>query len=73
MLLLNSQWASVSYPARDGDTFMAFARGARPAYDSNGARIIFFHPEKAYQYAYMLETDTWHKIASGIDGATVLN
>lgn len=74
--LLYSPWVTLMSPAEDGDTFMAFMREATPAYDNNGARILFFHPTKMYQYVYMLETQSWHKTylaPLGVDGVTVLN
>jgi hypothetical protein len=72
-MLLSSPWASILGPTIDEATFMGFMSAATPAYDHNGARLLFFHPTKTWQYAYMLETQTWHKVASGISDAKILN
>lgn len=63
--LLGTEWAHLLPTVRAGETLMGFMTGARVAYDSNGARLIFFNPDAQqypYQYVYMLETETWHKL-----------
>lgn len=57
-----STWSNLVPATIDTSTFMGFMTGAKPAYDHNGARLIFFNPSKTYQYVYMMETKTWHKI-----------
>ena len=72
-MLLSSEWQGILGPTNDGDPFMAFMASARPAYDNNGARLIFFAPAKQYQYVYMLETQTWHKAYTSIANPVILN
>ena len=69
----SSDWSNLLGAATAGETLMQFMGSAQPAYDHNGRRLIFFNPEKAYQYVYMLDTQSWHKIVSGITGGTILN
>lgn len=71
--LLNSDWQGILGQTNDGDPFMDFMESAQPAYDNNGARLIFFSPRKQYQYVYMLETQTWHKVYTGIQHPLILN
>lgn len=72
-LIQRSQWAPIVDAIGGGEPFMAFMRNAKAAYDSNGARLIFFNPEKMYQYVYMMETQTWHKILTGVTSPKILN
>ena len=60
--LATTQWADIVTAANDSAPFMAFMRTAKPAYDYTGRRIIWFRDDKAYQYVYMLQTQTWHKL-----------
>lgn len=71
--LRTSPWQGILGPTIDGDTFMEFMESARPAYDSNGSRFIFFNASKQYQYVYALETRTWHKIYSSVSGGRIIN
>jgi len=52
---------------------MWFMENAHPAYDHSGARLLFFNPTLDWQYEYRFQTQTWHKILSGVTGATILN
>lgn len=61
-ILVQSLWGTVRGSAFANETLMAFMKGATPAYDSKGGRIIFFRSGKTYAYEYRLETKTWHKI-----------
>lgn len=72
-LILHSPQSSLLYALSDSSPFMAFMRTAKVAYDSKGARFIFFSSQKAFQYVYKLDTQTWHKMATGIQGPTILN
>lgn len=72
-LIGGSPLAALVPSIMDGETFMGFMDNAKIAYDHTGARLIFFNPEKVYQYVYMLETQTWHKIFTGITNPTILN
>ena len=72
-IVATSPWSALVAPASDTATFMAFMKAARPAYDHSGARLLFFNPNKTFQYVYMLETQTWHKVSNGVSGVSVLN
>lgn len=72
-LIGGSPLAELVQSIMDGETFMGFMDNAKIAYDHTGARLIFFNPEKVYQYVYMLDTQTWHKIFTGITNPTILN
>lgn len=72
-LIEETDWGIIMGSTVADETFMGFMRNAEVAYDSNAARLIFFHPQKAYQYVYMLQTETWHKIHSGLTNPTILN
>lgn len=72
-LIQRSQWAPIVDAIGGGEPFMAFMRNAKAAYDSNGARLIFFNPDRMYQYVYMMETQTWHKILTGVTSPKILN
>lgn len=77
-LLGESEWASVmdaipNSTETDIETFMEFVSAAKPAYDSAGRRIIFFRPQRNYQYVYMLNTATWHKAYQNVTPYKVLN
>lgn len=71
-LLSQSEWADL-VGSIEGEPIMAFMRNARAAYDSKGARLVFFNPTKNYQYVYMLDTQTWHKTSTGVVLPTILN
>ena len=45
----------------DGTPFMAFMKDAEIGYDYQGKRLVCFNKNKAYQYVYKLDTQTWHK------------
>ena len=57
----------------DATPFMAFMKKASIAYDYSGQRLICIAPDEKYQYIYKLDTQTWHKVAHGIDFKAVLN
>ena len=64
---------SIFNPAMDTTLFMTFMANAKIAYDSKGARFIFFNKTLQYQYVYMLETQTWHKYYDQIANPYILN
>ena len=72
-ILDGTGWSGLLNAASAGETLMGFMDGASPAYDHSGARLIFFKPGKSYQYVYMLETQSWHKMETGIDAGRILN
>jgi len=72
-LVNNATWQPLLGATIDSDTFMAFMRSAKPAYDFNGARFIFFSTSKQYQYEYRLETRTWHKFRASVINPDILN
>lgn len=45
----------------DDTPFMAFMKDAEIGYDYQGKRLVCFNKNKAYQYVYKLDTQTWHK------------
>lgn len=47
---------------KDNTPFPSFVRNAKAIYDYAGNRLIFFNPEEEYQYVFMLNTATWHKM-----------
>lgn len=51
----------------DSTHFMAYVREAMIAYDYPGQRLVFIKKDEKYQYVYKLDTQTWHKVAYGID------
>lgn len=51
----------------DSLPFMAFMRVAVPAFDHNGARIIFSRENSNYHYVYCLNSGTWHKMAKPVN------
>lgn len=51
----------------DSTHFMAYVREATIAYDYPGQRLVFIKKDEKYQYVYKLDTQTWHKVAYGID------
>ena len=57
----------------DSTPFMSFMASCHIAFDYTGKRLIFFNATKAYQYVYMLETETWHKMATASGTVVVLN
>lgn len=58
----------------DPDPFMKFMTDARIAYDYSGKRLIFISPSNmGYQYAYKLDTQTWHKISLGLNLNDTIN
>lgn len=60
-VLQSSPWSGLVDAVSQKDTFMAFMREATPAYDANGARLLFFRKDSPYLYVYMLHTQSWHK------------
>lgn len=58
-------WSGRSSLTALNDTlpFMAFMREAVPAFDHNGARIIFTRELSSYHYIYSLNSGTWHKMS----------
>ena len=57
----------------DSTPFMSFMASCHIAFDYTGKRLIFFNATKAYQYVYMFETETWHKMATASGAVVVLN
>ena len=59
----------------DETPFMAFMKDAEIGYDYQGKRVICFNKEKAYQYVYKLDTQTWHKTyhTNAVTGCRPLN
>ena len=57
----------------DSTPFMSFMAGCHIAFDYTGKRLIFFNSTKAYQYVYMFETETWHKMVTASGAVVVLN
>ena len=57
----------------DSMPFMNFMASCHIAFDYTGKRLIFFNATKAYQYVYMFETETWHKIGTASGAITVIN
>lgn len=72
-ILVGSDWADLLDTANNTETLMAFMSNAMPAYDNKGSRILFFNPDRPYQYEYRLNTQTWHKTLTGITQPRVLN
>lgn len=72
-ILVGSDWADLLDTANNTETLMAFMSNAMPAYDNKGSRILFFNPDREYQYEYRLNTQTWHKTLTGITQPRVLN
>lgn len=51
----------------DTDAFMKFMQDASCAYDYTGKRLVFIsESNKHFQYVYKLDTNTWHKISTGL-------
>ena len=47
----------------DNTPFLTFVKGAKPAYDYAGKRIVFFNPDHpTFQYVLALANQTWHRI-----------
>lgn len=59
--------------ASENITLNEYMSQAKVAYDSKNYRLVFFRDGKAYQFVYKLDTQTWHKIYTGITGARILN
>ena len=57
----------------DSTHFMAYVREATIAYDYPGQRLVFIKKDEKYQYVYKLDTQTWHKVAYGIDLLAPIN
>jgi len=57
----------------DTTPFMSFMASAHIAFDYTGKRLIFFNSTKAYQYVYMIETQTWHKIGTSAGAINIIN
>ena len=72
-LLSGSQWASLASLSESKDMFISFMAAAKVAYDYNGSRLLFFNDSANYQYVYMLNTQSWHKLAQSAILYTPLN
>ena len=57
----------------DKTHFLAFVKEASVAYDYAGKRLVFIKDDEEYQYVYKLDTQTWHKVAYGINMQAVIN
>jgi hypothetical protein len=57
----------------DATHFMAYVKAASIAYDYAGQRLVFIKEGEDYQYVYKLDTQTWHKVAYGIDMIAPIN
>lgn len=57
----------------DSTHFLAFVKESTIAYDYPGQRLVFIKKDEKYQYVYKLDTQTWHKVAYGIDLLTPIN
>lgn len=76
LLERDENWRPFIGIVRDGTPFMSFMKKAIIASDYAGNRLICFNKElPTYQYVFMLDTNTWHKIASpeGLKVERVLN
>ena len=74
----NEDWGKLATMAHEDMPFMTYMQDARTAYDYVNRRLLFFNVSSNrpdYIYTYMLETDTWHKIAmpEGYEFQKVLN
>lgn len=47
----------------DHSTFMAFMDHAKGVYDYAGKRVLFFSEGFEYQYSFILDEMTWHKVS----------
>lgn len=72
-LLTSSEWTGLVSAACDNGAFMEFMRKSKVAYDSNGARLLFFSEGKTYAYMYVIPTETWHKVHFPESNITILN
>ncbi len=72
-----TEWGELAEMAHEDMPFMEYMAGARTAYDYVGRRLLFFKETNPlpYIYAYMIETDSWHKviIPAGFEFKSVLN
>lgn len=59
-LLSGTEWQG--YVPEGDESFMAFIKQARPAYDYAGSRLIFFNEDHPYQYVFSLASKSWHKM-----------
>lgn len=57
----------------DSTHFLAFVKESIIAYDYPGQRLVFIKKDEKYQYVYKLDTQTWHKVAYGIDLLAPIN
>lgn len=71
-LLIGSPWADIM-DASENITLNEYMSQAKVAYDSKNYRLVFFRDGKPYQFVYKLDTQTWHKIYTGIEDARILN
>lgn len=55
------EFCSLLDAVEDNTPFMAFMKDAEIGYDYQGKRLVCFNKNKAYQYVYKLDTQTWHK------------
>lgn len=72
-----TEWGELAEMAHEDMPFMEYMAGARTAYDYVGRRLLFFKETNSlpYIYAYMIETDSWHKVVmpAGYEFKGVLN
>ena len=72
-----TEWGELAEMAHEDMPFMEYMAGARTAYDYVGRRLLFFKETNPlpYIYAYMIETDSWHKVImpAGFEFKSVLN
>lgn len=73
--LASTAWAGVVAAITESTPtpFMAFAKDSQIAYDYAGRRLLLLNKSKSYQYVYMLDTQTWHKIAVSLPEFVILN
>lgn len=57
----------------DSTPFQQYVSGCKIAYDYTNRRLIFFREDKAYEYVYMMETQTWHKFSICNEGLNVVS
>ena len=53
---------AIEFPAR----FSEFIKGCRMAYDYANSRIVLFRDDTATQYVYKFDTQSWHRMNTGI-------
>lgn len=68
-----TEFADLIPVLEDSTPFMGFMKEASVAYDYQGKRLVFIKKDEDYQYVYKLDTQTWHKVAYGIDLLAPIN